>query len=174
MKSLCNFSEEKIISSLPQECLDKLFESYIEDKEYDLSTFVKTTTPPKNGYFIVLTYDSELQIDSDITGDVLSCCYRSMYRYTLSIISFKVYWIPERKLNEIIYCKDYLYNKRKIYITVKPHVKFLDKNCTKRIWTSLQILDETQVNIKRWNTRLADKVYTIQYFVPPNGVVYNT
>lgn len=151
--------------------------TYFSDKEYDLATFVPTETPPKDAYFLILSYVETDIIAADMTNHIPSYCYTHLDRFLNHHKRFpifmKAYWIPDRKLNEIIYYKTFITDKTTIHVTVQPRLDVLPKksnkyNDVKNVWTTLKILHKTQCNINEWYKRPYDKLCTIEYFVPCN------
>ena len=180
MKSLSDLSSEKIISSLPQDCIDKLFASYIEDKEYDLSTFVETTTPPTDCYFIILGYQQGIFILRDITKHVPSGCYCATARRCITAgfdtLLIKIYCIPERKINEILYCHEELTRISKVYVITQPRLDILPSRFqyNRCIWNRLDILNATNEDMSRWDKRDSDIDYNITYYVPSKNDILSS
>ena len=159
MKSLVELSSEQIISSLPQECLNRLIEKYIKERVYDLDTFVETKEPPEKGWFVVFRtypFNNTHSIYLDITSHVPGLCtpYLDML--------FRAYWIPDSGLNEVIYFKEEPTPKSKVYLSLRRNKEI------KTIWYyKFSFLDkQSSVNRLTWMIGGSPTNFNITYYVP--------
>ena len=101
------------METLPQECLDRLAETYLFDRAYDFSTFVKTTEVPIGGYFAIFMIMPEYNHFLGFTTDLRGFCCPS------NDFSYEVYYIPDRGIDETFYFKNAATKKSVLYTTIR-------------------------------------------------------
>lgn len=168
MNTLSALSAEYLIKTLPKECIDELFKSYLEDKEYDLKTFVETTTPPLGGWFLVFVYHGIFQSNVGMTCDTSTY---SSYYWDASLVA---YWFPETSLNQKIYAKETLLTRNdKVYRTFhvpdKIYPKLWDYYQTLKNTTTIKARDRYEIDggiLGQYIDIPTSK--NVTYYVPPD------
>lgn len=99
MQSLKDFSADKLISSLPKECLDILVDRYLGDKKYDLTTFVEISDDqdiPQSGYWY-LSFHKNILLSIEASVPIINWLIKPKTHDML------IYCIPRSGWNAVFY-----------------------------------------------------------------------
>lgn len=161
MNTLTNLTAERLIKTLPKDCIDELFGSYLKEQVYDLTTFVETKTPPEGGWFLVFLH---YELNEIFTSVMLNVPIYAVKYINKADATIKAYWLPGNGLNQMMYLKDsyYLSESGKIYITpLVPDKKY------EVIWTFYDACRKTNNRINKLEDIDVPEPTNVTYLVPP-------
>ena len=159
MQNLSSLTNEEILNNISKDCLDKIKAALLQDRSYNLSTYVEIPEA-REGLFVIFIADD----NHDSWYDGITTHPDSKYlgrHYLRHQPTIHAYWIPASGLNDIFYFDEDPTPDSTLHVTIRDvnPVKFCSST------TRIRINNKDKEQKEFWENEGSPPI-KIKYFAP--------